>query len=362
MGRWTQYDEDSYRLPEGVVRTGYDADTGQYIFQSRGGETYRGVAGSQYGPMHAGNALVSAVPQNVALEPEAAPRSDKPKRRATLSDMPSALRNLGRSLAAVSKTWRRDHSPAGDDEDPVLVSRPASAVSGPPPSSEPAPLAASRRHSLVADSPPSLRATSKPQSSKSTEARSSPKPDAPPRAASDTAAKLSKHRRAASSPNPSKSKSTPLPPLPPAASSKNAPTVDPTPIATRFARTSANSMSPDSMALSRSATTSAARSAHPERRSRRTASEHVPPAHTSTATRTLMVGGMVSKTPASPPATGTAKLQKVPPNRAASGRTSSPSASARSTAKPRPRTSDSPLARSPSTAEAHGTLATALAT
>ncbi|THU89374.1 hypothetical protein K435DRAFT_865353 [Dendrothele bispora CBS 962.96] len=36
MGRWTQYDEDEYRLPPGVRRTGYDADTGQYHFSGGG--------------------------------------------------------------------------------------------------------------------------------------------------------------------------------------------------------------------------------------------------------------------------------------------------------------------------------------
>ncbi|ESK95691.1 carbohydrate-binding module family 50 protein [Moniliophthora roreri MCA 2997] len=34
MGRWTQYDEDEYRLPPGVKRTGYDADTGVYFFSN----------------------------------------------------------------------------------------------------------------------------------------------------------------------------------------------------------------------------------------------------------------------------------------------------------------------------------------
>ncbi|KAK7054339.1 hypothetical protein VNI00_003533 [Paramarasmius palmivorus] len=34
MGRWTQYDEDEYRLPPGVRRTGYDADTGVYSFSN----------------------------------------------------------------------------------------------------------------------------------------------------------------------------------------------------------------------------------------------------------------------------------------------------------------------------------------
>ncbi|KAG7088793.1 hypothetical protein E1B28_012757 [Marasmius oreades] len=32
MGHWTQYDEDVYRLPPGLKRIGYDADTGEYFF------------------------------------------------------------------------------------------------------------------------------------------------------------------------------------------------------------------------------------------------------------------------------------------------------------------------------------------
>jgi hypothetical protein len=43
--------QDSYRLPEGMVRTGYDADTGCYSFSDRTG-TYTGLPGSQYGPMY----------------------------------------------------------------------------------------------------------------------------------------------------------------------------------------------------------------------------------------------------------------------------------------------------------------------
>ncbi|KZP21649.1 hypothetical protein FIBSPDRAFT_498883 [Athelia psychrophila] len=35
MGRWTQYEEDAHRLPEGVIRTGYDADTQTYFFSDK---------------------------------------------------------------------------------------------------------------------------------------------------------------------------------------------------------------------------------------------------------------------------------------------------------------------------------------
>ncbi|OBZ65177.1 hypothetical protein A0H81_14825 [Grifola frondosa] len=51
MGRWTQYDEDDYRLPEGMKRVGYDADTGKYYFRDQDGSLWEGPEGAQYGEM-----------------------------------------------------------------------------------------------------------------------------------------------------------------------------------------------------------------------------------------------------------------------------------------------------------------------
>lgn len=51
MGRWTQYDEDSYRLPEGMKRIGYDADTGRYTFQDRDGSLWTGAQGAEFSEM-----------------------------------------------------------------------------------------------------------------------------------------------------------------------------------------------------------------------------------------------------------------------------------------------------------------------
>ncbi|KAJ7481770.1 hypothetical protein FB451DRAFT_1170917 [Mycena latifolia] len=355
MGRWTQYDEDSYRLPAGMVRTGYDADTGQYIFQDRSG-TYRGLPGAQYGPMFPASATQSPVPRKVIVESEPNTRSETAKRRATLPNVPSALRSLRRSLTAVRRPWRRDHSPASDDEEPVMVSRPASAAARPLERTLSA-AAAPRRNSVsTAASLPPTRTTSK------TEARSS-KSAAPSPAPRSMVSKPSKHTGDAS-------KS--LPPLPPAASHK--PTAaDPTPIASRFARKSADVASPNPVVLSRSATTSAARSPQSKDRSRRSASDHVFAARSPTSARTIATAGATSSSSssvASPAVPGAAaKAQNVPSNRPASERTSASSASAHSTstASPRPRTS-SPmhLTRSLSaTAEAprtSRTMAIAIAT
>ncbi|CAL1694893.1 unnamed protein product [Somion occarium] len=51
MGRWTQYDEDDYRLPEGMKRVGYDADTGRYYYRDGAGSLWEGAEGAQYGEL-----------------------------------------------------------------------------------------------------------------------------------------------------------------------------------------------------------------------------------------------------------------------------------------------------------------------
>ncbi|KIJ12831.1 carbohydrate-binding module family 50 protein [Paxillus involutus ATCC 200175] len=64
MGRWTQYDEDDYRLPEGMKRVGYDSDTGRYYFRDREGLLYKGPEGSEFGEL----TQVSELPTSVAAE------------------------------------------------------------------------------------------------------------------------------------------------------------------------------------------------------------------------------------------------------------------------------------------------------
>ncbi|OCB85619.1 LysM-domain-containing protein [Sanghuangporus baumii] len=51
MGRWTQYDEDEYRLPEGMERVGYDADTQRYTFKDQDGGYWEGPEGAEFGEL-----------------------------------------------------------------------------------------------------------------------------------------------------------------------------------------------------------------------------------------------------------------------------------------------------------------------
>ncbi|KAI6099014.1 hypothetical protein F5141DRAFT_1144009 [Pisolithus sp. B1] len=49
MSRFTQFDEDSYRLPEGIKRIAYDADSQRYLFRDRVGQLYQNEPGDEYG-------------------------------------------------------------------------------------------------------------------------------------------------------------------------------------------------------------------------------------------------------------------------------------------------------------------------
>ncbi|KAH9887439.1 hypothetical protein F4778DRAFT_786285 [Xylariomycetidae sp. FL2044] len=52
MGRWSEYDTDAERLPEGMTRIGYDADDETYTFRDADGSVWESAPGNQYGPLH----------------------------------------------------------------------------------------------------------------------------------------------------------------------------------------------------------------------------------------------------------------------------------------------------------------------
>ncbi len=51
MPRRSRYDDDEERLPEGMTRVGYDADTGVYTFQDADGSYWESAPGSRYGQL-----------------------------------------------------------------------------------------------------------------------------------------------------------------------------------------------------------------------------------------------------------------------------------------------------------------------
>ncbi|KAI0429663.1 carbohydrate-binding module family 50 protein [Xylaria sp. FL1042] len=49
MARWSEYDTDEERLPEGMQRIGYDADTQTYTFRDADGSIWESAPGNRYG-------------------------------------------------------------------------------------------------------------------------------------------------------------------------------------------------------------------------------------------------------------------------------------------------------------------------
>ncbi|KAG1856293.1 hypothetical protein C8R48DRAFT_675092 [Suillus tomentosus] len=81
-GLAVQFIIDSYRLPEGIKRISYDADTQQYIFRDRSGQLYQNPSGETYG----------------VLRPVSAPATPRRKRKD-----PALIR--ARSVKRPAKTF-----------------------------------------------------------------------------------------------------------------------------------------------------------------------------------------------------------------------------------------------------------------
>lgn len=99
MGRWTQEDEvcfsspelllltsqhlilqDDYRLPEGMKRTGYDADTGRYYFTDQDGSVWEGAQGAQFSEMTLGTLRISSMSASNTMHHVVSEGSPRPSR------------------------------------------------------------------------------------------------------------------------------------------------------------------------------------------------------------------------------------------------------------------------------------------
>ncbi|KAL1749108.1 hypothetical protein HDZ31DRAFT_59699 [Schizophyllum fasciatum] len=85
MGRWTQFDEDSHRLPEGFRRISYDSETKRYTFVDAYGVTYVGRPGEEYGAMIPAAELQPPRPGAFADDRSNRPLPSRPKAQSSSS-------------------------------------------------------------------------------------------------------------------------------------------------------------------------------------------------------------------------------------------------------------------------------------
>ncbi|KAJ6783050.1 hypothetical protein PWT90_01872 [Aphanocladium album] len=118
MPRRARYDDDEERLPEGMTRVGYDADTGVYTFQDADGSYWESAPGSQYGQLtRVGQELTGEDDDAQPFLPGNGYSSPKVSWRHEL--MP--LLNFGVIIGvALLLLWWYLHVAAGGDESSVL--------------------------------------------------------------------------------------------------------------------------------------------------------------------------------------------------------------------------------------------------
>ncbi|KAI1081404.1 hypothetical protein F5B20DRAFT_535982 [Whalleya microplaca] len=75
MGRWSYLDSDDERLPEGMVRIGYDADDGTYTFRDTAdGSVWESAPGNRYGRL---TCVSRPQPKPAEVLPPAAKRDEQ---------------------------------------------------------------------------------------------------------------------------------------------------------------------------------------------------------------------------------------------------------------------------------------------
>ncbi|KAI2642843.1 carbohydrate-binding module family 50 protein [Xylaria nigripes] len=70
MPRWSEYDTDEERLPEGMKRIGYDADTETYTFRDADGSIWESAPGNRYGQLRR---VAGAPPPSYGEDDESSP-------------------------------------------------------------------------------------------------------------------------------------------------------------------------------------------------------------------------------------------------------------------------------------------------
>lgn len=79
MGRYSQLDTDEERLPHGVKRVGYDADSETYSYRDSLGLKYEGAPGAQYGHLQrVGNAPAAPSTNPFRTGSQSSRASDEP--------------------------------------------------------------------------------------------------------------------------------------------------------------------------------------------------------------------------------------------------------------------------------------------
>ncbi|KAF5134762.1 hypothetical protein E5D57_005399 [Metarhizium anisopliae] len=121
MSRFSHYDTDEERLPEGMRRVGYDADTQVYTFQDADGSYWESAPGCQYGQL---TRVGHGLPDDAAdTEPFLMPHEISPSKSWRVELMP--LLNFGVIIGVclLGLFWYLHYAASGEETSrPICVS------------------------------------------------------------------------------------------------------------------------------------------------------------------------------------------------------------------------------------------------
>ncbi|KAI1188709.1 carbohydrate-binding module family 50 protein [Nemania serpens] len=95
MSRWSAYDTDEERLPEGMQRIGYDADSQVYTFRDTDGSIWESAPGNRYGKLR--RVADAAAPPSYGEDDESSPTQP--------------LTYAGPDSAGPQPSWRQEMMP-----------------------------------------------------------------------------------------------------------------------------------------------------------------------------------------------------------------------------------------------------------
>jgi len=115
MGRWSYLDTDEERLPEGMTRIGYDADSQTYTYRDADGSIWEGASGNRYGQLWK---VKAAARPRAATAPVSDNRSpdEKPLPRLPDEHFTAAHGALPDDAFDFLMGWKKDTDEAKDRE------------------------------------------------------------------------------------------------------------------------------------------------------------------------------------------------------------------------------------------------------
>ncbi|KAE9368202.1 hypothetical protein N431DRAFT_381499 [Stipitochalara longipes BDJ] len=114
--RWSQQESDEARLPEGMKRVGYDADTQTYTYRDHRGSNWEGASGARYGVLNRTGGDRAKTVDKESLTEEKLTSADAPHKQLFGALSSGFGRLLNGALDLISQSMAKESSHASEKQ------------------------------------------------------------------------------------------------------------------------------------------------------------------------------------------------------------------------------------------------------